>query len=655
MMARRQRLSAEQRRKRERLRSQGRCALLSHQKQTLTLEEAASTPQIKVLEHNGKATSNFFIYQQTKANLCFYIDIQRQQESIDQALSTSRASLLCTAEKQLLQPLDDAAITNCPLLPFSGEERPDSPSSPRPDGRDTVTATSISEQSRITGAPSWPITRGLPRVASQVAKGEPKTLSYQSNGLKNHALKRKRSPVDARSQQHNERQQRIRQQQIIHETEPAVNICQTFQVTGVIVEDEPTLPAPFADDIIIIRSEAESENGNDDCLDIGDIGGSLDGSPAPATSATTVIDAPQPPPEPQPQHSSVHPIIGTGTQSTVNSIRARETSAGLDFIDQQARIYQQVFRDSFRMQCSCPLTPASSPSAGNNGDDNQSGDSDEDSTSLRELTDVFESKLPALSTMLRPSDTASTAYPQSYFSRCEKLLAQPPPRPLSLRKDERALVQQLQQPIKIERTWDIDSVWLGVKALEAIRPEHTFKLSFLPPFGRNISGNQVIRPHGLDLGRTRNIYLGSVTGMDVGLSIFVLFPETSMPSGPRPGRKRSRIRTALSLERQKDLVDGAILPAVREAVPLLWRQVIRYGYRQVQILPGKTACAALEARRQVSGASPPIYTPRFLLGGLLAGIYELLQWDPNRTPEPKWKWRIHLCLLSQPSTPLPGS
>ncbi|KAH7113674.1 hypothetical protein B0J13DRAFT_574242 [Dactylonectria estremocensis] len=70
-------------------------------------------------------------------------------------------------------------------------------------------------------------------------------------------------------------------------------------------------------------------------------------------------------------------------------------------------------------------------------------------------------------------------------------------------------IPELSLPIK--RQWDIDSISLGAKSLHAIRPPSHFRLSFLPPIRRNISTDQVIQPHGLDLATTRHILFGSLS------------------------------------------------------------------------------------------------------------------------------------------------
>jgi hypothetical protein len=36
--------------------------------------------------------------------------------------------------------------------------------------------------------------------------------------------------------------------------------------------------------------------------------------------------------------------------------------------------------------------------------------------------------------------------------------------------------------VVVTRFWDIDSIWLGARSLEAIRPPNDFRISFLPSY-----------------------------------------------------------------------------------------------------------------------------------------------------------------------------
>lgn len=128
--------------------------------------------------------------------------------------------------------------------------------------------------------------------------------------------------------------------------------------------------------------------------------------------------------------------------------------------------------------------------------------------------------------------------------------------------------------VPVERLWDIDSVWFGAKSLQAIRPPNDFRLSFLPPFQRNISTDQVIQPHGLNLSNTRHILLGSFNACSVRFEIFLCFPGTARS----PRSKTQASRNALSLERQKDLYDKIIIPAAYETISDPARQEIPRSY-----------------------------------------------------------------------------
>lgn len=121
------------------------------------------------------------------------------------------------------------------------------------------------------------------------------------------------------------------------------------------------------------------------------------------------------------------------------------------------------------------------------------------------------------------------------------------------------------------RQWDIDSIWLGATGLQAIRPPNNFRLSFLPSLALNLSCDQVIQPHGLDLAKTRHIKFGTFNTHSVHFSVFLFFPCAAPDS-------TSATRNALSLERQKDLYDHIIIPAACEAISDPCRQEIPRTY-----------------------------------------------------------------------------
>ncbi|PTB47505.1 hypothetical protein M431DRAFT_488536 [Trichoderma harzianum CBS 226.95] len=407
------------------------------------------------------------------------------------------------------QPLDDPAIINSPspLVPNQREKA-----------------------------------RAVRPIAPAIARSLP-TLSHKGN--EDDELDRERALGAARSRRYYERQRQIRQQQRQKQPEEQ--------------QPDEQLPDELQPDEqssydILTTAPLDSSNISD-ALDEPFIPASLRGSEnifashSPRPSLTPLTSAIQQPPIPQ-----------TAAQRTSNALQLQKTPAGPSFINQQARVYQQVFKDCFHTQCSCQPSSTASHQSDNSDGANSSGENS--TASLRELAAQFKTELPDLYTILQPhvfsntdNTTANTTYPQSYFSRCKKLLT-PPSRPqrLSIYKDEQTILQHAHDSVKISRLWDVDSVWLGATALEAIRPTYKFTISFLPPFSRSITGNQAIQPHGVNLGSTRNIFLGSATGVDFSLSVFVFFPETNSPSAPmfKHGQTRKAI-TALSLDRQRDL------------------------------------------------------------------------------------------------------
>lgn len=149
------------------------------------------------------------------------------------------------------------------------------------------------------------------------------------------------------------------------------------------------------------------------------------------------------------------------------------------------------------------------------------------------------------------------------------------------------------------RQWDIDSIWLGATGLQAIRPPNNFRLSFLPSLALNLSCDQVLQPHGLDLAKTRHIKFGTFNTHSVHFSVFLFFPCAAPDS-------TSATRNALSLERQKDLYDHIIIPAACEAISDPCRQEIPRTYdiayaksRSFQEKPGNNRWRADDVNRAV--------------------------------------------------------
>ncbi|KJZ70962.1 hypothetical protein HIM_09666 [Hirsutella minnesotensis 3608] len=226
-----------------------------------------------------------------------------------------------------------------------------------------------------------------------------------------------------------------------------------------------------------------------------------------------------------PWQSERHEDGSACLDAAVQLIISRETPAGLAFIETQADAYQAIFERAFPLLCLCSKHPTSEPqidgeryfSAGELSAWLQRG------TSLGSLEETLDAE----------SGTDCHAQPQEW----RRFLARPP-RALSLR-----------------------------------RRNTNFQLSLIPPFKQSIVGDQIIQPHGIDLGRTRHAFLGSFALGNLSFSVFMFFPKTH--GATRTG-SRAGVAKPLSLPpiRQRELVDGAILPAVRAVVPSIFRQEI---------------------------------------------------------------------------------
>ncbi|KAJ0130330.1 CocE/NonD family hydrolase [Fusarium oxysporum f. sp. albedinis] len=160
----------------------------------------------------------------------------------------------------------------------------------------------------------------------------------------------------------------------------------------------------------------------------------------------------------------------------------------------------------------------------------------------------------------------------SSFQQWKGFLADQPTQPLSFNKSSEALAHPDQPALSLSRQWEIDSIWFGAKGLQAIRSPNDFRLSFLPSAALNISNDEVVQPHGLDLARTRHIKLGIFNAHSARFSAFLFFPNAAKDM-------TSSTRNALSLERQKDLYDHVIIPAAFEAVSDPCRQELPRTYK----------------------------------------------------------------------------
>ncbi|KAH7147116.1 hypothetical protein B0J13DRAFT_584454 [Dactylonectria estremocensis] len=140
--------------------------------------------------------------------------------------------------------------------------------------------------------------------------------------------------------------------------------------------------------------------------------------------------------------------------------------------------------------------------------------------SLQETVEHMQHHLPDLSTVF---DEKPTDLPRTFFPQWQRFLSDRP-------------------------------VWLGTKDLAAIHAPNDFELTFLPSQVQNLSTSQGIQPHGLDLTHTRHILLGPF----------------------RTSKEGSATANGLSRERQQDLYDKIILPAVHDTVSdPVWQEIPR--------------------------------------------------------------------------------
>ncbi|GJN86977.1 hypothetical protein PLIIFM63780_010559 [Purpureocillium lilacinum] len=239
--------------------------------------------------------------------------------------------------------------------------------------------------------------------------------------------------------------------------------------------------------------------------------------------------------------STVEPSAACRTDGSLgrylHAIREQDkTEGGDEYLQAQGKVYDKVIRDFFEVECDCPH-PCER-------------DEPENTHTVQERVTQLQQSLPPLSKIFGENGSYD---PSAYFPKWKSFLSHQPVEPVSLRRTQEAL----HRPITVERQYDIDSFWLGATDLAAIRAPNTFRLTLLPHFSHNMTREQVIQPHGLDLANTRHILLGSFNTLSVHFTVHLLFPG-SMKSGGRSN--------ALSLDRQRDLYDDIILPAVHEAV-----------------------------------------------------------------------------------------
>ncbi|KAI5456256.1 hypothetical protein BGZ63DRAFT_435853, partial [Mariannaea sp. PMI_226] len=244
-------------------------------------------------------------------------------------------------------------------------------------------------------------------------------------------------------------------------------------------------------------------------------------------------------------------IVDTILDGFLQAIQDQETAGGADFLSAQSDIYDQVFQKYFDCECDCPYP--------------HELNEPEHTHTLQERTEYLQRSLPSLPDIFGEHDSYD---PRAFFSQWQTFLSNQPTEPLSFRKTQATLPQH---SITVTRQWDVDSIWLGATNLSAIQPPNDFHLSFLPSYSRNLTTNQVIQPHGLDLANTRHIPFGYFNTKSVRFSAFLFFPNAARS-------RTSASSNSLSDQRQRDLYDTIIIPAAYETVRDPLRQEIPRTY-----------------------------------------------------------------------------
>ncbi|KAI7759589.1 hypothetical protein LZL87_014219 [Fusarium oxysporum] len=263
----------------------------------------------------------------------------------------------------------------------------------------------------------------------------------------------------------------------------------------------------------------------------------------------------------------------------LRSIYQQETADGADFLRAQGGVYDKVFRSFFARECECTRSC----------EDVEPGHAH----TLQERTEYIQRSLPPLQSVFDGLGTQTHNHHGS-FSSWESFLSDQTSEPLSFRKTQASLTQK---SVTISRQWDVDSIWFGAKTLSAIRPPNQFRLSFFPSHKSNISTNQIIQPHGLDLAHTRHTSIGSFSTGNIRFNVIMFFPNGSRSSAPAS-------INSLSLDRFRDLYDDIVIPAAYETLPDHAQQEIPSSYdliyaksRAYQEKPGAGRWAADDESR----------------------------------------------------------
>ncbi|KAH7477861.1 hypothetical protein FOMA001_g10542 [Fusarium oxysporum f. sp. matthiolae] len=236
----------------------------------------------------------------------------------------------------------------------------------------------------------------------------------------------------------------------------------------------------------------------------------------------------------------------------LQAINEQDTAGGPDFLRQQGEVYDRVLRAFFSHQCNCP--------------NSRQHIEPENTYTLQEHIEHIGRSIPPLQSIFAERHKASD--PRASFPQWHSFLSDKPAESLSLHKTQASLSQDA---VTITRQWDVDSIWLGAKNLCAIRAPNQFQLSFFSPHKSNLSTDQVIQPHGLDLAHTRHTSIGTFITAGIRFSVLVFFPDGACSKTPASSN-------SLSLARFRDLYDDIILPAIYETVPDHVKQEIPGSY-----------------------------------------------------------------------------
>ncbi|KAH7465136.1 hypothetical protein FOMA001_g17343 [Fusarium oxysporum f. sp. matthiolae] len=255
------------------------------------------------------------------------------------------------------------------------------------------------------------------------------------------------------------------------------------------------------------------------------------------------------------EHSRIK--ICAGLDRFYQAARDQGSETRVRATDGAITVYDQLFKLFFSFDCKCSTPPEY--------------DEPSEVHSLAERAQHLQSMLPSMVDIF--GKTASYE-PSAHFSKWESFLSRPPVEPLSFKKAQSTLPVV---SVTVNRSWDIDSIWIGARGLQAIRPPNDFRLSFLPSFALNHSREQIIQPHGIDIAKTRHIHFGTFNASSVRFAAFVLFPHAAQG----PVSTTSASKNFLSLERQRDFYDQIVIPAVYETIPLPFRQEVPQSYDMV--------------------------------------------------------------------------